>query len=58
MGIGPYWVFSVGPMIMPRAWSVLTAVLGILLAIAALTAVPARIATRQPVAQILSTETT
>jgi putative ABC transport system permease protein len=42
IGIGLYWVVSVGTMTMPSRWWMLAAVLGTLLAVAALTALPAR----------------
>jgi putative ABC transport system permease protein len=56
VGIGLYWAFSVGTMAKPSTWCMLAAVLGTLLAVAALTAVPARIAARRPVAPVLSSE--
>jgi putative ABC transport system permease protein len=56
MGIILYWPFSVGEVTMPPAWWILTAALATLLATAALTAMPARIAARRSVAQTLSAE--
>jgi putative ABC transport system permease protein len=56
MGIVLYWGFSVGETTMPPAWWMLTAALATLLATAALTAMPARIAARRSVAQTLSAE--
>jgi putative ABC transport system permease protein len=40
----------------PPAWRLVTAAAGIVLAIAAITAIPARIAARPPVAEVLSSE--
>jgi putative ABC transport system permease protein len=45
-----------GPQGRPAAWSLLAMVAGLLLAVAALTAVPARIGARRPVAEILQSE--
>jgi ABC-type lipoprotein release transport system permease subunit len=45
-----------GALHMPPAWSMLAAVAGTLVAVAALTAIPARIGTRHPPARILSGE--
>jgi hypothetical protein len=45
-----------GPQGNPPAWWLLAMVLGMLLAVAALTAIPARIGTRRPAAEILQTE--
>lgn len=54
-GLGLYWFFatSVTP---PGSW-LLTAVLAILLAVAALTALPAWIHTREPAGRVLTMET-
>jgi putative ABC transport system permease protein len=49
-------VQSGGPQGSPAAWSLLAMVAGLLLAVAALTAVPARIGARRPVAEILQSE--
>ena len=46
-----------GPQGSPPAWSLLAMVLGMLLAVAGLTAIPARIGARRPVAEILQSET-
>jgi len=46
-----------GPHGTPPAWWLLAMVLGMLFAAAGLTAIPARVGARQPVAQILQTET-
>jgi putative ABC transport system permease protein len=56
LGIVLYLPFSVGQVTMPPAWWLLTAALAPLLATAALTAIPARIAARRSVAQTLSAE--
>ncbi len=45
-----------GPQGSPPAWWLLTMVLGMLLAVAGLTAIPARIGARRPVAEILQAE--
>lgn len=58
MGITLYWTFSVGQTTMPPAWWMLTAALATVLATAALTAIPARMAAHRSVAQTLSAETT
>ena len=57
MGIGLYAINAVGGMTTPPAWWLLTAAAGIVLAVAALTAIPARMAVRKPIAQVLSAET-
>lgn len=58
MGTGLYAINAVGGrMTTPPAWWLLTAAAGIVLAVAALTAIPARMAARKPVAQVLSAET-
>lgn len=44
-------------MTLPPAWWLLTAVLGILLVLAGLTTIPARVGARRPVAEILQSET-
>jgi len=49
-------VQSGGPQGSPPAWWLLTMVLGMLLAVAGLTAIPARIGARRPVAEILQAE--
>jgi ABC-type antimicrobial peptide transport system permease subunit len=46
-----------GPQSNPSAWWLLAVVLGILIAVAVLTAVPARLAARRPAAEILQAET-
>jgi putative ABC transport system permease protein len=46
-----------GPQSNPSAWWLLVVVLGILIAVAVLTAVPARLAARRPAAEILQAET-
>ena len=46
-----------GPQSNPSAWWLLAVVLGILVAVAVLTAVPARLAARRPAAEILQAET-
>jgi putative ABC transport system permease protein len=46
-----------GPQSNPSAWWLLAVVLGILIAVAVLTAVPARVAARRPAAEILQAET-
>jgi putative ABC transport system permease protein len=56
MGIGLYSINAAGGMTTPPAWWLLTAAAGIVLAVAALTAIPARIAARKPVAHVLSSE--
>ena len=56
-GIGLYAINSIGTMSTPPAWRLLAAAAGIVLAIAAFTAIPARIAARTPVAEVLSSET-
>ncbi|WP_283136080.1 ABC transporter permease [Rhizohabitans arisaemae] len=57
LGIGLLWLFSTGnPAEPPSSW-LLGAALAALLATAALTALPARLAARRPVAQTLSAET-
>ena len=43
---------------LPPAWWLAAAVLGILVAVAGLTAIPARIGARRPAAEILQAETT
>jgi putative ABC transport system permease protein len=58
LGIILYLPFSVGHLTMPPAWWLLTAALAPLLATAALTAMPARIAAHRSVAQTLSAEAT
>ena len=55
-GIGLYAINSIGTMSTPPAWWLLAATAGIILAIAAFTAIPARIAARTPVAEVLSSE--
>jgi putative ABC transport system permease protein len=55
-GIGLYAINSIGTMSAPPAWRLVTAAAGIVLAIAAITAIPARIAARPPVAEVLSSE--
>ncbi|MET9243090.1 FtsX-like permease family protein [Nonomuraea sp. NPDC003709] len=57
LGIGLFGLFSVGNTITPPVSWMLAAALVIVLATAALTAVPARWAARRPVAQTLSAET-
>ncbi|MEU6782201.1 FtsX-like permease family protein [Nonomuraea angiospora] len=57
LGIGLYGLFSAGNTIEPPVSWMLAAALVIVLATAALTAVPARWAARRPVAQTLSAET-
>ena len=46
-----------GPQGSPRAWWLLAMVLGMLLAVAGLTVIPARTGGRRPVAEILQSET-
>ena len=46
-----------GPPVIPSAWTLLAVILGTLLVVAALTAVPARIGARRPAAEILQSET-
>ncbi len=46
-----------GPQSNPSAWWLLVMVLGILIAVAVLTAVPARLGARRPAAEILQAET-
>jgi putative ABC transport system permease protein len=58
IGIILYLPFSAGQVTMPPAWWLLTAALAPLLATAALTAMPARIAAHRSVAQTLSAEAT
>jgi putative ABC transport system permease protein len=58
LGIILYLPFSVGDVAMPPTWWLLTAALAPLLATAALTAMPARIAAHRSVAQTLSAEAT
>jgi putative ABC transport system permease protein len=58
VGIILYLPFSVGDVAMPPVWWLLTAALAPLLATAALTAMPARIAAHRSVAQTLSAEAT
>lgn len=56
-GIGVYWFFSAGrQMTEPPLWWIPTAILGTLLAVATLTAIPARTAAHQPLARSLSAE--
>jgi hypothetical protein len=43
--------------LLPPAWSLVAVVLGSVLVVAALTAIPARIGARRPVAEILQSET-
>lgn len=57
-GLGLYDINSAGPMTTPPAWLILTTAAAIVLAVAALTAFPSRIAARRPPAQVLSSETT
>ncbi|MEU4230161.1 FtsX-like permease family protein [Nonomuraea sp. NPDC026600] len=57
MGIGLYWAFSVGELVLPSIGWVLAAALATLLATVALASVPARFAARRPVAQTLSADT-
>ncbi|MFG6191731.1 FtsX-like permease family protein [Nonomuraea sp. JJY05] len=57
LGIGLYSMFSLGRTITPPVSWMLAAALATLLATAALTALPARLAARRPVAQTLSAET-
>jgi putative ABC transport system permease protein len=57
-GIGLYTAVSSGQALpIPPAWQLLAVVLGTLLVVAALTAIPARIGARRPVAEILQSET-
>lgn len=56
LGLGMYAINAVGPVTLPPAWVILTAAAGIVLAVAALTAIPAQIAARRPVATVLSSE--
>jgi putative ABC transport system permease protein len=57
-----YGLFAVanqgGTASQPPAWWLIAAVGGTILAVAALTSIPARIGARRPVAQILQAETT
>jgi putative ABC transport system permease protein len=46
-----------GALVIPPAWQLLGFVLGVLLVLAGLTAIPARIGARRPVAEILQSET-
>ncbi|MCG5220446.1 FtsX-like permease family protein [Streptosporangium soli] len=57
LGIGLYSMFPLGKWTVPPSSWLLGAVLATLLATAALTALPARLAARRPVAQALSAET-
>ncbi|MFC4009043.1 FtsX-like permease family protein [Nonomuraea purpurea] len=57
MGIAVLWAFSLGKTTTPPTSWMLTAALAVLLATAAFTALPARLAARRPVAQTLSAET-
>jgi putative ABC transport system permease protein len=57
-GLGLYYINSAGPMTMPSTWLIFSIAAGIVLAVAALTAVPVLIAARRPAAQVLSSETT
>jgi hypothetical protein len=59
LGIGLFAVANGGgaATTLPPAWWLAAAVLGILLAVAGLTAIPARIGARRPVAEILQAET-
>ena len=56
-GLGLFAMLSHGkPMAVPPAWQLLATVLGSLLLLGALTAVPARLGARRPVAEILQSE--
>jgi putative ABC transport system permease protein len=57
-GIGLYRINAVGTMALPPASWILASAAGMVLAVATLAAVPARIAARSPAAQVLSSETT
>jgi len=60
LGIGLFAVANGGgtrALTLPPAWWLAAAVLGILLAVAGLTAIPARIGARRPAAEILQAET-
>jgi putative ABC transport system permease protein len=58
VGIGLVTAVSRGgsSALLPPAWSLVAVVLGSVLVVAALTAIPARIAARRPVAEILQSE--
>lgn len=58
VGIALFGFFNVGGLVMPQMWRFIAAVLTTLAVTAALTAVPARIAARRPIARTLSTEST
>jgi putative ABC transport system permease protein len=59
LGVALFAAVSNGqPPAIPPAWQLLAVVLGTLLVIAALTAIPARTGARRPVAEILQAETT
>lgn len=58
LGIGLYAVSSSGPMNLPPALWLLATVVGTLLGVAALSAIPARVSARTSVAEILRSETT
>jgi putative ABC transport system permease protein len=56
LGIGLFKIAAKGLSGLPPTLSLVATVLGALLAVAALTSVPARIGTKRPVAEILQTE--
>ncbi|MFD3586791.1 ABC transporter permease [Streptomyces sp. NPDC058683] len=58
LGIAFCWPFSAANTIYPPAWWLFAAALAVVVATAALTALPARVAARRSVAQTLSAETT
>ena len=57
VGITLFSFFNVGGLVMPPTWRFVAAVLATLAATTALTALPARLATRRPIARTLTTET-